>query len=102
MIEVFVGRCNVLFTRSVGHVKMCIWLPRLNSTTPVRQRCHHIQILELMMSTTVAESQKLSCYTHRWDVNLQAGFKLAPPTRNPSTSGCFARSLQFFSLTLPP
>jgi len=32
----------------------------------------------------------------------QAGFKLAPPTKNPSISSCVANSLQFFSLTLPP
>lgn len=32
----------------------------------------------------------------------QAGFRLAPPTKNPSMSDCFAKSLQFFSLTLPP
>ena len=35
-------------------------------------------------------------------INLQAGFRLAPPTKNPSISACFASSLQFFSLTLPP
>ena len=34
--------------------------------------------------------------------NSQAGFKLAPPTKNPSMSFCFASSLQFFSLTEPP
>lgn len=34
--------------------------------------------------------------------HLQAGFKLAPPTRKPSISPSFANSLQFFSLTLPP
>lgn len=42
-----------------------------------------IYCLELMMST-------------------KAGFKLAPPTRKPSMSGCLLSSLQFFSLTLPP
>lgn len=35
-------------------------------------------------------------------VHIQAGFKLAPPTRNPSTSASLARSRQFFSLTEPP
>ena len=34
--------------------------------------------------------------------DLQAGFRLAPPTRKPSMSGCFARSPQFFSVTEPP
>jgi hypothetical protein len=34
--------------------------------------------------------------------NSQAGFKLAPPTKNPSTSGCCASSLAFLSVTLPP
>ncbi len=44
--------------------------------------------------------------THPHDLALmistKAGFKLAPPTRNPSISPCFASSLQFFSETLPP
>jgi hypothetical protein len=35
-------------------------------------------------------------------MSTNAGFKLAPPTRKPSISGCFANSLQFFSVTLPP
>lgn len=34
--------------------------------------------------------------------DLQAGFKLAPPTKKPSISACLASSLQFFSLTEPP
>jgi hypothetical protein len=35
-------------------------------------------------------------------MSKNAGFKLAPPTRNPSMSGCFAKSALFFSVTLPP
>lgn len=35
-------------------------------------------------------------------ISTNAGFKLAPPTKKPSISACFANSLQFFSLTLPP
>jgi len=35
-------------------------------------------------------------------MSTNAGFKLAPPTKNPSMSDCVERSLQFFSLTLPP
>lgn len=40
---------------------------------------------------------------HRFKgIHRQAGFRLAPPTKNPSMSDCCARSLQFFSFTLPP
>lgn len=42
---------------------------------------------------------------HAWlllMISTNAGFKLAPPTRKPSISGCFASSLLFFSVTLPP
>jgi len=39
---------------------------------------------------------------HDARIDLQAGFKLAPPTRKPSISGCLASSLQFFSFTEPP
>ena len=35
-------------------------------------------------------------------MSTKAGFRLAPPTRNPSMSACLASSTQFFSLTLPP
>ena len=31
-----------------------------------------------------------------------SGFKLEPPTKNPSTSGQLARIAAFFGLTLPP
>jgi hypothetical protein len=42
---------------------------------------------------------------HAWlllMMSTNAGFKLAPPTRKPSISGCLASSLLFFSVTLPP
>jgi hypothetical protein len=44
------------------------------------------------------------CIHARWllMMSTNAGFKLAPPTRKPSISGCLANSLQFFSVTLPP
>ena len=32
---------------------------------------------------------------------LKAGFKLAPPTKNPSISSCYMRFMQFLSLTDP-
>lgn len=35
-------------------------------------------------------------------MSTKAGFRLAPPTRKPSMSGCVLRSVQFFSDTEPP
>lgn len=54
-----------------------------------------------MISTTETMGQ-FRGFLRPVQVHSQAGFKLAPPTRNPSTSGCLANSLQFFSVTLPP
>ena len=34
-------------------------------------------------------------------ISMNSGFKLAPPTKNPSTSFCPASSLQFFPVTEP-
>jgi hypothetical protein len=56
--------------------------------------------LALMISTTKRQSANI--LEIESTKNLQAGFKLAPPTKNPSMSGCVAKSLQFFSLTEPP
>ncbi len=36
------------------------------------------------------------------EVCIHSGFRLAPPTRNPSISLCFANSLQLALLTEPP
>ena len=51
---------------------------------------------------TLVKTNTPSPYTLALTMSTKAGFKLAPPTRKPSMSCSFARSLQFFSLTLPP
>ena len=64
---------------------------------------HHIHAFELMISTTVFRQHHSHLSPHHITFhNLHSGFKLAPPTRNPSISACCARSLQFLPLTLPP
>lgn len=35
-------------------------------------------------------------------MSMNSGFREAPPTKNPSTSGCAANSLQFAPFTEPP
>jgi len=63
----------------------------------------HVHIFELMISTTVFGQHHSHPMSHHITFhNLHSGFKLAPPTKNPSISACCARSLQFLPLTLPP
>ena len=84
--------------RTLPHPYGC---PNYSFSNPFSESSHSF---ELMISTTAIQTCQLLLLhiSHSRDHDLQAGFKLAPPTKKPSISLCLARSLQFFSLTEPP
>lgn len=70
---------------------------------PMQPGCLSTRHLEsLNISSPYSLRYAPTIYALALMMSTNAGFKLAPPTKKPSISFSLARSLQFFSLTLPP